>query len=83
MDKPKILAPLGTQETRQKHNTTLQNRYVRHLLLHIVMEISLLASKLPTRSGIMIDMWETGELSSIWKIDNAMSLSMSANAGVL
>ena len=53
------------------------------MLLHIAMDISLLASKLQTRSGIMIDMWKTGDLSSIWKIDNAMSLSISANAGVL
>jgi hypothetical protein len=53
------------------------------MLLHIAMEISLLASKLQTRSGIMIDMWETGDLPSIWKIDNAMSLCISSNAGVL
>ena len=53
------------------------------MLLHIAMVISLLASKLQTRSGLMIDMWETGDLPYIWKIDNDMPLCISANAGVL
>jgi hypothetical protein len=53
------------------------------MLLHVAMVISLLASRLQTRSSLMIDMSETGNLPSIWKIDNAMPICISANTGVL